>query len=62
MARKKLSPKTICELAYGLLEPNILVLYMSQKKKKGKKGDTVFKYKARSDFFQSRDFEEGRYF
>ena len=38
MARKKLSPKTICELAYGLLEPNILVLYVSQKKKKEKKG------------------------
>ena len=32
MARKKLSPQTICELAYGLLEPNILVLYVSQKK------------------------------
>ena len=36
MARKKLSLKTICELAYGLLEPNILVLYVSQKKKKEK--------------------------
>lgn len=36
MARKKLSPKTICQLAYELLEPNILLLYVSQKKKKGK--------------------------
>ena len=63
---KKLSPKTICELAYGLLEPNILVLYVSQKKKwkrkEGRKGDTVFKYKARSDFFQSRGLRRGKVF
>lgn len=50
MARKKSSLKAICDLAYGLLGPNILVLYVCQKKRekkkriKGRKWGSVFKY------------------
>ena len=66
MARKKLSPQTICELAYGLLEPNILVLYVSQKKN-GKemneeKGTLSLNIKQGVIFSNQGDFEEGRYF
>lgn len=32
------------------------------KRKEGRKGDTVFKYKARSDFFQSRGLRRGKVF
>lgn len=68
--KKKSFLKAICELAYGLLEPNILVLYVSQKEKKkrrkermkGRKWDPVFKYETWNDFLQSRGLQRGKVF
>ena len=66
MARKKLSLKTICELAYGLLKPNIFVLYVSQKKKgkdkKEEKGTVPLNIKQGGIFFQSRGLQRGKVF
>lgn len=69
VARKKKSfLKAICELAYGLLEPNILVLYVSQKKKNKEKkewkkenGTLSLNIKQGMIFSNQRDFKEGRY-
>lgn len=68
--KKKSFLKAICELAYGLLEPNIFVLYVSQKKKrrrrkerrKGRKRDPVFKYETWNHFLQSRGLRRGQAF
>ena len=63
--KKKSSLKAICELAYGLLEPNILVLYVSQKKKKRKRKDNgtlSLNIKQGMIFSSQGDFKEGRYF
>lgn len=70
MARTNVFLKAICELACVLLEPHILVLYVSQKKRgekrkermKGRKWDPVFKYKTRNDFLQSRVLQRGKVF